>query len=371
LIVAHIRNPASLLVVILICGTAHAAVQVTADQWRQEAIYHSPEHPGYSAWCTLWREPNGSLRLAFEQVTGPVADRLHRSIVTVLMGSDDEAKTWHKLREIGARPNVFDDHGIYAEAVSSSFCGHAIAVLDHGVLITGLWQGGDRAAGYLQRSADDGKTWSDPIYPLDPARDIMYPTQIRRLHDGRLMLVAGVVSRANVKTQQYLIKEFFESRDDGRSWKNVWTMPPEVGACEESDLAELPNGDLLVVHRAEHYQDNKYISSTRLQNVFHRTEGGWQIGPVKPCPFPHSGFPELLATADGIVLHIATDGVWWTGDAGEHWGRLGLAASPYYPRALQLKDGSILIVGHVGGDNVYGSVDQTIMQQTFRLTMQK
>jgi predicted GH43/DUF377 family glycosyl hydrolase len=32
-----------------------------------------------------------------------------------------------------------------------------------------------------------------------------------------------------------------------------------------------------------------------------------------------------------------------------------------------LKDGRILVVGHVGGDDEYGKVDQTIVQQTFRL----
>jgi hypothetical protein len=153
----------------------------------------------------------------------------------------------------------------------------------------------------------------------------------------------------------------------------VWTMPPEVGACEESDFAELDNGDLLVVHRAEHYlKDNKYVNSDRLQNVFHRKpDGTWDVGPVSKCPFPHSGFPHLLKTRDGVVLHIATDGVRWTSDAGEHWAKLDLPGSPYYPEAVELGDGRILIVGHVGGDNVYGSADQTIMQQTFRLIVEK
>ena len=67
------------------------------------------------------------------------------------------------------------------------------------------------------------------------------------------------------------------------------------------------------------------------------------------------------------MLHVATDGTWWTADGGEHWKRLEIPGSPYYPEAVQLKDGSILIVGHVGSDNVYGTVDQTIVQQTYRL----
>jgi hypothetical protein len=88
---------------------------------------------------------------------------------------------------------------------------------------------------------------------------------------------------------------------------------------------------------------------------------------VQKSPFPHSGFPELLKLREGPVLHIATDGIWWTADAGTTWKKLDLPGSPYYPEALQLDDGTILVVGHKGGDNVYGSADQLIIQQTFRL----
>jgi hypothetical protein len=351
-----------------------SGLHVEASDFHQSSIYHSPQTPGYTAWCTLWRDPAGSLRLGFQQVTGPVADPHKRSNVTVLLGSDDGATKWRKLREVPARAGTSDQNGIYAAPASSSFCGHGMAALHDGTLVTGLWAGGDRASGYVQRSADGGKTWSAPIYLLDPAQYKTYPTQIRRLHDGRLMLVAGVATQAQARAPAitpYLLKEFFDTRDGGKTWAHVWTMPQEIGVCEESDFAELDNGDLLVVHRAEHYDKNKYINSDRLQNVFHRKREGWEIGPVSKAPFPHSGFPELLRTREGPILHIATDGVWWTADAGTHWTRLNLPGSPYYPQALQLKDGTILVVGHAGGDNVYGSADQSIAQQRFKLRVAK
>jgi hypothetical protein len=34
---------------------------------------------------------------------------------------------------------------------------------------------------------------------------------------------------------------------------------------------------------------------------------------------------------------------------------------------MQLPDGRILIVGHAGSDDVYGTVDQSVLQQTLRL----
>jgi hypothetical protein len=343
-------------------------MSVQVQGFAQKTIYHSPQTPGYSAWCTLWLDTSDKLNLAFQQVTGPVAEPAKRSNVTVLLTSRDAGKTWTKDREVPARPGTGTvSNGYYASPGNSSFCGHGMCVLEDGTLITGLWAGGDRKSGYIQRSTDSGKNWSDPIYFLDPAEYKTYPTQIHRLHDGRLVMVAGVVKQADAEKQHWLLKEFFESRDNGKTWSHVWTMPKEVGCCEESDFVELDNGDLFFVHRAEHYTGDKYTTSDRLQNVFHRKDGSWDIGPVTKCPFPHSGFPQLLKTREGVVLHIATDGVNWTADAGEHWKKLPVRGSPYYPEAVQLKDGTILVAGHIGSDNVYGTVNQSIVQQTFKI----
>jgi hypothetical protein len=61
-----------------------------------------------------------------------------------------------------------------------------------------------------------------------------------------------------------------------------------------NDFVELDNGDLLFVHRAEHYEGTNYLTSDRLQNIFHHKGDQREIGPVRQIPIPHSGFPELL-----------------------------------------------------------------------------
>jgi len=74
-----------------------------------------------------------------------------------------------------------------------------------------------------------------------------------------------------------------------------------------------------------------------------------------------------MLTAEDLILHFATDGIYWTDDVGGHWARLPIPGTAYYPRAVQLADGTIVCIGHVGSDDVYGTVDQSIRQQTFRL----
>ena len=90
---------------------------------------------------------------------------------------------------------------------------------------------------------------------------------------------------------------------------------------------------------------------------------------VGPAPFPHSGHPELLATREGPVLHVATSGIHWTTDAGRSWHRLDVPGSRYYPSSVQGPQGRIYIFAHVGGDNAYGSVDQSITMDTFQLNV--
>ena len=168
-------------------------------------------------------------------------------------------------------------------------------------------------------------------------------------------------------------KTMFVSADQGKTWGSPITlMPLSVGNCEESDFAELPNGNLMWIHRASHAKpDGSYTHSDRMQSITRKVGDTFVADPSITLPWPHSGFPCELMTREGIILDLCNTGSHWSSDNGATWHGLtadGQAlATYYYPRALQTADGTIVVISHVGGDDVYGAVDQSIYQQTFRL----
>lgn len=347
---------------------ASAVVTVEAIDYTEKRIYHSPETPGWTSWVGLWLTPEGRLQCSFNQVTGPKDKPV--SIVPILE-SRDEGISWTRVE------GDFPRGG-----------GRGVAVLKDGTLVCPRWVSDPNDVGYVQRSQDGGKTWSERINFL-PARDYRaWPTIIRPLRDGRLVLMAGAWKRGDGEVPNpRMTKMMFVSEDKGKSWgPPILLMPTDQGVCEESDFCELPKGDLFWVHRVEHFPEDRTEVppgaarmgepfpkgySDRMQSIVTRRGKGWAPGPAALAPFSHSGFPEVLRTKEGVILHLATDGIYWTADVGKTWTKLPIPGSKYYPRAVQLPSGKIVCVGHVGSDDVYGTVDQSIVQQAFRLRVGK
>ena len=109
----------------------------------------------------------------------------------------------------------------------------------------------------------------------------------------------------------------------------------------------------------------------RWQGLLKKSGNTWVPREVGPAPFPHSGHPDILATREGPILHVATTGIQYTTDAGKSWRKLNVPGTAYYPRAIQSDDGRIFIFGHVGGDDAYGKTDQSIVMTSFRLVRKK
>ena len=370
-----------------------------AAGFNRETIYRSPQRPGYTAWTGAWEMPDKSLMVAFTQATGPVdpskrsrvpAAVLRRVGATALepqrdfsglnlsvkyLRSTDGGATWRPARE--DRYNSPNAH---------SYTPQATLALADGTLIRrvngfDLWEdeSGPRTA-YLQRLAPGADRWSPPQVLLDPARFTYQLSRLRRLKDGRIIGLGGVwetpagssIAAMSKAPARFLL---MVSDDQGKTWKEGLTIPPEVSVFpNEWDAAELPNGDLLAVMRTRNPKDASV--QVRMQATLRKDGDGWVMTDVRRAPFPHSGHPELLATREGPILHIATTGVHYTTNGGKRWRPLGFSTatrykSKYYPRAVQAANGTIHVFGHVGSDDAYGAKDQSIVEDRFRLVTRK
>jgi hypothetical protein len=357
--------------------------KVEAVGFAERVVYHSPQTPGYTAWVGLWQLPNGRLRYDCLQLTGT----REKPVATVpVFESADGGDTWTRVVNTSTEA-VLSPGGYLAVSRDS---GRGMAVLPNGTLVRPVWPPEDeKTSGCLERSTDGGKTWGEKIFFLPPAEYRTWPTLIRRLDDGRLVLFAGCWKRGDHQNGNgalpNMTKAMFVSSDEGKTWgQPIVVMPTKQGVCEESDFCELPGGDLFFVHRTEHFPDHQtavsplaarmgssppqsYWYSDRMQSIVRRQGAGFVPGPCQPAALVHSGFPAVLRTRDGIILHLATTGVHWTPDLGKTWAQLNIPGTPYYPKALERPDGTIVVLGHVGSDDPYGTVDQSIKQQTFRL----
>jgi hypothetical protein len=394
--------------------SAQAAEQrpmsVSVQDFHERVIYHSPQTPGFTCWAQLEMMPDKSVMLSFTQATGPVTvyDKqgkaianwrptapqavLHRlswppppasawpgydmtglDLECIHMKSTDEGKTW---TQVSSEP--------FQTCMNSTEEGEV--ALSDGTILRVVWgqyhpYWNVPQTGFLQRSTDGGKSWNPPELLTSDKSLRLWPKRLRVLADGRIVITGAAQPRIPNETRllwdQHLHPCLFVSKDKlGKSWTGpLYLMPdkPGVWPTEEFDVAELGDGDLLAVYRVT-VDVNPPVSwgkGARMESILVKRGDTWKPGPVTDAPFPHSGHPELLTTKECLILHIATDGTSWTADRGAHWTKLDMPGTPYYPRSIQLPDGTIMVVGHHGWDDPYGRTDQAIVMQTYRLDVKR
>lgn len=376
---------------------SQARMQVTVRSHQRRTLYHSPQTPGYTCWAGIWRMPDGGVMVCFTQATGsaegwrprapaailrrmpqatrerPGYDMTGLSQENVTLRSTDGGATWQK-----AASDLFS-------SCMNGMWGGGILVMGDGSLLRNAWGQGlpywdVRQTGFLQRSADGAKTWGAPEYLSADPHLQTWPKRLRRLRDGRILLTGAACSYEedawfwDAQIPRVRPCLWVSGDPNGKSWSGPLYLAPEGVhyAGEEWDAAELENGDLLALLRTATCSANgKILSQERRQSILVKRGATWEPGPITAAPFPHSGQPELLVTREGPILNIASNGIWWTADRGGTWTKLDVPGSAYYPGAAQLEDGTILVVSHVGSDDPYGKVDQSVVLDEIRLSVEQ
>ncbi len=386
---------------------ARAAVAATAFQTNKKnivgcelerkTIYHSPQSPGYTCWVGAWTMPDQSLMVTFKQAIGPLEGRPRSIELLKQLGSDAKdpqrdftgltlANVYLRSTDGGATWTKTAEEPFPGPLDRPSWGGSHIALAGGAILraIDGsqlpLVADLPRRI-YFEQSRDLGKTWGRLVVPPEPRRALDNflgdfgdcISRVRRLKDGRLLATGVIRTDAMRRTMGEPLVML--SSNEGKSWQpQSIDLPSEAvgpGVWNEWDSAELPDGKLLCVFRRNDPQNKS--KQVRWQGILRPAGDKWELVDYRPAQLEHSGHPELLATREGLVFHIATTGTHWTDDAGATWQPLTFAdrkepyRSRYYPKSLQTDDGRIFVFSHLGYDNAFGQVDQAIVMDTFRL----
>ena len=148
--------------------------------------------------------------------------------------------------------------------------------------------------GYLVRSTDGGKTWSDAIYPMHIKPEINYtpygtpvPAYNRgalyEAKDGRILWIVAAHDSAR-KTSNHLIV----SNDKGLTWE--YSAPVAVDpriSFDEASVIETAKGDIVGFLRTANYDDQAVIArSTDKGKSFKWQSMGFQGHPLNALRLP-------------------------------------------------------------------------------------
>lgn len=353
-------------------------------------VYKTAKGPKWNSWTRCWFTPEGYLRVSFLDITGgqpgmkPDYGYEYASAeVLAKQGikrcsrwceSQDAGRTWKPIRQIDAsdplkpRPDFF------------------LLLRDRSLLgIGGVWCAWDpEKKDYIRightmawRSSDGGATWSRPVSLNDPNRMLSFCCLPKQLRDGTIVQPAyGTFDRNKPSPNTDAWLRF--SPDGGKSWSEplVLARGTDTLTNDEPEVVELKNGDLLVVLR----HANPKAKSPALylncgQIIVTKAASGWKPGPLKQTNMGFRGFPALLRTRDGVLICAGSGNQFnFSFDEGRTWTATRSIADPkynrhnHYPTLVELADGRILSVYHLGNHWPYPPPDdQWIHATSFRL----
>ena len=148
--------------------------------------------------------------------------------------------------------------------------------------------------GYLVRSTDGGKTWSDAIYPMHIKPEINYTAYgtpvpaynrgaLYEAKDGRILWIVAAHDSTK-KTSNHLIV----SKDKGLTWE--YSAPVAVDpkvSFNEASVIETPKGDIVGFLRTANYDDQAVIArSTDKGKSFKWQSMGFQGHPLNALRLP-------------------------------------------------------------------------------------
>lgn len=330
----------AIVVAIAMLTVASQLRAANAPPRRWQIVASGESAGGYAAFPDVCRAKNGDLLCVFYSGYGHVStpnEKWPKGGRIMAVRSRDNGRSWSKPFVLA--DTIHDDRDPH------------VATLKDGTLLCNWFAaanpqhplpGNRPIAIFLSRSADHGRTWSEPEeLKIDAPDWYASSAPIRELADGSFILGLYTENPATNRAFGATIKSY----DGGRTWKDLAPIGKRSGFYldAETDVVALKDGTLLVALRSS--KTDLYLSTS--------SDGGKSWSDVRSAGFK-GHCPHFLRHSSGIILlahRIPATALHWSADEGRTWrGPLQLdTVGGAYPSCVELPDGKVYCVYYEEG----------------------
>ena len=339
---------------------------------KRETICPAEQEPGFQTWCSVWKEPDGSLKLAFTEVIGDLTkwppsydfyDEENLKSIRKIYVSKDGGRSWQYTGK------SWDPTTPHWQINSDPKHMHMVRLPDGRLMRTDCDYNPDKlrktefvvydekkamqpitfpfsnvpaevpdVRPCFKVSSDEGATWQMISKINTPCTS--YVTGFHRLKNGMLVVTGALIEGPLPWGYKGMITE---SPDDGKTWSTpqVYAVNNDLvrGICEESDFVELDDGSLLIISRVV-CSDGKDI----LTRVKRDENGKWNVLEQRiPENFIRTGYPAVYRASDGTIFHDRGTSLLYSCDDGKTWEPVELGCT-YYGKIVEAEANRILSI---------------------------
>ena len=352
---------------------------VHATNFQSRKIYQSSQRPSYTSWASFFPGKPDEWYLGFVEITtsDKPQPRASKEFIygMALPRGYDTSKHKQELVLLKSSDNLKTWQKRGRETVVANGGAFAQARTRGGKLLRFVWAVYSRDPAtkpneiYYQ-SSDDGKSWRK-MSPFVSERFAWYPHRLRTLRDGTLVVCIPRAARWGVGTD-YPIRSALRL-DTVSDMEMMLFFSRDEGATWSNPLPifsgqTVSETDFVELPDGTLLFFNNSIFATPGRQFVYREGNRFTPGPLERV---QSGtVPETVCLVDdGVLVGCHRPGnYFWSDDLGRNWKPLEGAPSSmevYQPWIQSLGGGKVACAGHYGGDDPIGGRDQFISLHTF------
>jgi hypothetical protein len=354
---------------------------VRATDFRSRKVYQSSQHPSYTSWVSFFPGKRGDWYLGCAEITTPEKPLPPASREFVygmsLPRGYDTSKYLQELVLLKSQDDLKTWNVISRQAVRANGGSFGQAHTTDGRFLRFVWAGYStdpavRPSDIFYESRDNGKSWKK-MPSFVSHHFVWYPHRLRTLRDGTLVLCAPRASKWGPGADSPIRAAInLNAISDMEmmlffSFDQGRTWSGPLPILSGQTVSET---DFVELRDGNLLFVNNSIFASPGRQMIYRDGHRFTLGPLERV---HSGTaPETVCLAeDDLLIGCDRPGTYyWSDDLGQNWQPLEGAPSTievYQPWIQYLGTGRVACAGHYGADDPIKGRDQFISIHTFNV----